>query len=47
MQLSQFADIVARVLTFEKDSDGEFKVKYLNDVSALLSLVSAVRECNI
>ena len=46
MQLSRFEDIVVRVLHFEKGSDGELKVKYLKDVSVLLSLVSAVCECN-
>ena len=46
MQLSRFEDIVVRVLHFENGSDGELKVKYLKDVSVLLSLVSAVCECN-
>ena len=43
----QFEDIVERALTFEKGSDRELTVNYLKDVSLLLSLVSAVRECNI
>ena len=47
MQLLQFEDIVERALTFEKGSDVELRVNYLKDVSLLLSLVSAVRECNI
>ena len=47
MQLAQFEDIVERVLAFEEESDGELTVNYLKDVSLLLSLVSAVRECNI
>ena len=46
MQLPQFEDIVERVLAFEEGSDGELTVNYLKDVSLLLSLVSAVRECN-
>ena len=36
-----------RVFTFEKGSDGELTVHYFKDVSLLLPLVSAVRECNI
>ena len=47
MLLLQFEDIVERALTFEKGSDRELTVNYLKDVSLLLSLVSAVRECNI
>ena len=47
MQLPQFEDIVKRVLTFEKGSDGDLTINYLKDISFLLSLVSAVRECNI
>ena len=47
MQLPQIEDIVKRVLTFEKGSDGELTINYLKNVSFLLSLVSAVRECNI
>ena len=47
MQLLQFEDIVERALTFEKGSDVELRVNYLKDVSLFLSLVSAVRECNI
>ena len=47
MHLPQFEDIVQRVLTFEEGSDGELTVNYLKDVSLLLSLVFAVRECNI
>ena len=47
MQLPQFEDIVQRVLTFEEGSNGELTVNYLKDVSLLLSLVFAVRECNI
>ena len=35
------------VLTFEEGSNGELTVNYLKDVSLLLSLVFAVRECNI
>ena len=47
MQLPQFELIVEQVLTFEEGSDGEMTVNYLKDVSLLLSLVPAVRECNI
>ena len=47
MQLPQFEDIVKRVLTFEKESDGELTINYLKGVSFLLSSVSAVRVCNI
>ena len=45
MQLPQFEDIAERVLTLELD--GELTVNYLKDGSLLLSLVSAVLECNI
>ena len=38
---------VERVFTFKKGSDGELTVNYFKDVSLLLPLVSAVRECNI
>ena len=47
MQLPQFEDIEELALTFQKGSNGELTVNYLKDVSLLLSLVSAVRECNI
>ena len=47
MQLPQFEDILKRVLTFDKGSDGKLTLNYLKDVSFLLSLVSVVRECNI
>ena len=47
MHLPQFEDIVECVLTLEKRSDGELTVNCWKDVSSLLSLVSAVRECNI
>ena len=47
MQLPQFEDIMKQVLTFEKGSDGELTINDLKDVSFLLPLVSAVRECNI
>ena len=47
MQLPQFEDIVKRVLTFEKGSDGELTINYLKDVSFLLLLFSAVRKGNI
>ena len=47
LQLPQFEVIVEQILDFEKGSDGELTVNYLKDVSLLLSLVSAVRECNI
>ena len=47
MQLPQFEGIVERGLTFEIRSDGELTVNYLKVVSVLLSLVSALRECNI
>ena len=47
MQLPQFDDIVEHVLTFEKGSDDELTVNYLKDVSFLLPLIFAVRECNI
>ena len=47
MQLPHFEDIVERVLTFQKGTDGELTVNYLKDVSVLLSLVSALCECNI
>ena len=47
MQLPQIGDIVKRVLYFEKGSNGELTINFLKDVSFLLSLVSAVRECNI
>ena len=46
MQLPQFELIVEQVLTFEEGSDEELTVNYLKDVSLLLSLVPAVRECN-
>ena len=45
--MSQFEEILERALIFEKASDGELKVNYLKDVSFLLSLNYAVRECNI
>ena len=45
--MSRFEEIPERALTFEKASDGELKVNYLKDVSFLLSLNYAVRECNI
>ena len=47
MHLPQFEDILKRVLIFEKGSDGELTVNCLKDVSLLLSLVSAIRVCNI
>ena len=47
MQLPHFEDIVERVLTFEKGTGGELTVYYLKNVSVLLSLVSALRECSI
>ena len=46
IQFPQSEDIVELVLTFEEGSDGELTVNYLNDILLLLSLVSAVRECN-
>ncbi|MAG85790.1 MAG: hypothetical protein CMB97_00015 [Flavobacteriaceae bacterium] len=43
----QFCTLKQHVLDHEKGSDGELTVSYLRDVSALLALVSAVRECDI
>ena len=39
--------MVKRVLKFEKESDGELEVNYLQDLSLLLSLVSEVCESNV
>ena len=43
----EFNKLVKDILSFENGTDGELTVNYLKDVSLLLSLVSAVRECNI
>ena len=47
IRLPQLEDIMKRVLTFEKESDGELTVNYSHNVSLLLPLVSSVLECNI
>ena len=47
MKLPQFEDIEEFVVTFGKGSAGVLIVNYLKNVTFLLQLVSAVRECNI
>lgn len=47
MMLPQFNQLQQQILLYDKGSDGEMTVAYLRDGSAMLSLVSAVRECDI
>ena len=47
MVLPQFNQLQQQTLQRDKESDGEMTVAYLRDVSAMPSLVSAVRECDI
>ena len=47
MMLPQFNQLQQQILQHDKGSDGEMTVASLRDVSAMLSLVSAVRECDI
>ena len=47
INLEEFSHIANKVITYEMGSDGELTVTYLKDMSLMLSLVGAVRECDI
>ena len=42
-----FAVLRRKVLSYEEESEGQLTVQYLMDVSAMLALISSVRECDI
>ncbi len=47
LQHPKFIDLVTHILSYEAGTNGEYTVAYLKDVSVMLSLVKAVRECEI
>ena len=47
MTMPEFDQLFNKVISKIEGSDGDMTVSYLQDVSVLLSLVSAVRECNL